>query len=88
MTTRLKLSGQVLALLMVFSTNSYADHDDGSTDSAIISTIQDNPKTSGCITGAVVGTILPGLGNILGCAVGFAVGWWSHASSDEQLDEG
>lgn len=91
MTTRRKLSGQVLALFMVFSTSSYADyadHGESSTDSGVVSTIQDNPKTSGCVAGAMVGFVVPGLGNIVGCAVGVAVGWWSHSSSDEQVDEG
>lgn len=30
----------------------------------------------GCATGAVAGFVIPGLGNIIGCAVGGLVGWF------------
>lgn len=30
----------------------------------------------GCATGAVLGSVLPGLGNVVGCAVGGLLGWW------------
>lgn len=30
----------------------------------------------GCATGAVLGSVLPGLGNAVGCVVGGVLGWW------------
>ena len=33
-------------------------------------------STVGCATGAVLGTVVPGLGNLVGCMVGGFIGWW------------
>ncbi|MBI3776007.1 MAG: hypothetical protein HY273_10720 [Gammaproteobacteria bacterium] len=31
---------------------------------------------AGCLGGAALGTVLPGIGNIIGCAAGAASVWW------------
>ena len=31
---------------------------------------------AGCLGGAVLGTVLPGIGNIIGCIAGGASAWW------------
>lgn len=35
-----------------------------------------NNVTYGCVAGGVLGSVIPGFGNILGCAAGGFVGWW------------
>lgn len=32
--------------------------------------------SAGCLGGAALGTVLPGIGNIIGCAAGAASMWW------------
>ena len=32
--------------------------------------------TGGCVGGAVLGTVVPIFGNLVGCAVGGIAGWW------------
>ncbi|MEK7322355.1 MAG: hypothetical protein AABZ84_04670 [Pseudomonadota bacterium] len=32
--------------------------------------------TGGCVGGAVLGTVIPVFGNLVGCAVGGLAGWW------------
>ncbi len=32
--------------------------------------------SSGCLGGAALGTVLPGIGNIIGCIAGGASMWW------------
>ena len=32
--------------------------------------------TGGCVGGAVLGTVIPIFGNLVGCAVGGIAGWW------------
>lgn len=32
--------------------------------------------TAGCLGGAALGTVLPGIGNLIGCFVGGASAWW------------
>ena len=31
---------------------------------------------AGCLGGAALGTVLPGIGNLIGCFVGGASAWW------------
>lgn len=36
--------------------------------------------TGGCMGGAVIGTVVPLFGNLVGCAVGGLTAWWFHES--------
>lgn len=42
--------------------------------------------TGGCVGGAVLGTVVPIFGNLIGCAVGGIAGWWfshdRHSAAD------
>lgn len=40
---------------------------------------------SGCVGGAVLGTVVPIFGNLVGCAVGGFVGWWFGRDRGEVL---
>ncbi len=77
-----KLACQTLLLIgILFSPNLQADHHTtAATESAATSNsektiIEEHPIISGCTGGAIVGSIIPGLGNAVGCVVGGFVGW-------------
>lgn len=36
---------------------------------------------AGCLGGAALGTVLPGIGNIIGCIAGGASAWWLRSGS-------
>ena len=36
-----------------------------------------NNMTYGCVAGGVLGSVIPGFGNVIGCAVGGFIGWWT-----------
>lgn len=46
----------------------------GGTDTAGSSYVFNN-VTYGCVAGGVLGSIIPGFGNVIGCAAGGFVGW-------------
>ena len=77
-----KFTCQALLLIgILFSPNLQADsHTTVATGSAVTSDsektiIEEYPIISGCTGGAIVGSIIPGLGNAVGCVVGGFVGW-------------
>lgn len=42
--------------------------------------------TGGCVGGAVIGTVIPIFGNLVGCALGGLAGWWF--GHDKGVDNG
>lgn len=77
-----KLTYQALLLTgILFSVPLLADSHTTATTESLVSSdsektiIEEYPIISGCTGGAIVGSIIPGLGNAVGCVVGGFVGW-------------
>ncbi len=84
----IKLLSLIILSSIAFTNLSYADSMEmGESTHATTSENKDNTKTylrvgGLCMGGAVVGSIVPIIGNIAGCAVGAVAGWFWPSNDD------
>ena len=78
-----------LILSLTMQSAAFAGNDDtdtnGDSENKVLHTSL--AVTGGCVGGAVLGTVVPIFGNLVGCAVGGIAGWWfgrekSHDATD------